>query len=109
MGTPDYNKDDLIKLFIYLEDESIRVKTSINSSGFTKYSAVGIISRNYRKELKSMMKLVAEDLMEDFNFNVYHFADIEAWKTLNEVPRSRDKHFIENIKAAQDILDGRNK
>ena len=88
MGILDCNKDDLIKLFIYLEDESKRVKTSINSGGFTKYSAIGTISTKYRKELKAMMKSVAEDLMEDFNFNVYHFADIDAWK----VEKLKDKN-----------------
>lgn len=91
MGTPDYNKDDLIKLFIYLEDESKRVKTSFNSSGFTKYSAIGTISTKYRKEIKSMMKSVAEDLMEDFNFNVYHFADIDAWKAEKEKDKNEQK------------------
>ena len=79
----DYTKDNLVELYLHIEEELARTKFGANNSGFTKYSIFGSAVIKYRKELKCIRNQLAEDLIEDFGFN--HFeTDIQAWKDKKE-------------------------
>ena len=76
----DYTKDNLIELYLFTANESQEIKQKLNSSGFTKYSTIGLAAINYRKELKKVMEYLRNDLFEDFNFNVVtNIEDPRVW------------------------------
>ena len=62
----DYTEQNLKECIDFLDQEQKRVKEIANSSGFIKYSPMGIIIREYRTKLKKMMFEMMEDLKEDF-------------------------------------------
>ena len=62
----DYTEQNLKECIDFLNKEQLRVKVMLNSSGFVKYSPMGIIIREYRTKLKNMMFEMMEDLKEDF-------------------------------------------
>lgn len=107
----DYTKDNLVDLYIWLDDEIKRTKLNTNTSGFTKYSVIGSAVLKYRKELKYIVTQVVEDLIEDFGFGVEKNSfqkEIEDYRVARE--NAKDvipSHFIKNITAAQKILDNR--
>lgn len=97
----DYTKDNLVDLYLHIEEELARTKICTNNSGFTKYSIFGSAVIKYRKELKYIRKQLAEDLIEDFGFN--HFEnDIKVWKEEKE----KLKNNTNDADEAQRILDG---
>ena len=63
----NYTKENLEECISFLNKEIYRVKVEINKSGFIKYSPMGIIMLNYRRELKRLCKSMMDDLKEDFN------------------------------------------
>ena len=63
----DYTKENLEGCISFLNKEIARVKVELNSNGFIKYSPMGVIMLNYRKELKRLCKSMIDDLKEDFN------------------------------------------
>ena len=99
----DYNKENLIDLYIWLDDEIQRTKLNVNTSGFTKYSIIGSAVLKYRKELKYIISHVTEDLIEDFGFGKVSFVkEIEEYKVARE--NAKDVipiQFIKNIPAAK--------
>ena len=70
----DYTKENLEECISFLNKEIARVKVELNSNGFIKYSPMGVILLNYRKELKQLCKSMMDDLKEDFNtvYNAIH-------------------------------------
>lgn len=102
----DYTKDNLVELYLFLEEEIARTKIGVNDSGFTKYSVVGSAVLKYRKELKCIINQVVEDLIEDFGFGKISFQkEIEEYCTAKE--NAKDvipDQFIKNIDEAQKIL-----
>ena len=104
----DYTKDNLVELYLFLEEELERTKIGANSSGFTKYSVVGSAVIKYRKELKYIRGQVANDLIEDFGF-VHFNTDIQAWKDEKEKLKEHviTDPTIRNARDAQRILDER--
>lgn len=63
----DYTKENLEECISFLNKEIVRVKDMLNSNGFIKYSPMGMVMLNYRKELKRLCKSMMDDLKEDFN------------------------------------------
>lgn len=63
----DYTKENLEECISFLSKEIYRVKDEMNKSGFIKYSPMGMIVLNYRRELKRLYKSMMDDLKEDFN------------------------------------------
>ena len=53
------------KLIDDLDEEIMRVKIMINTSGYNHYSAFDSIVRDYRNKLKELRKLVREDELEE--------------------------------------------
>ena len=99
----DYTKDNLVDLYIWLDDEIKRTKLNTNASGFTKYSVIGPAVLKYRKELKYIITQVVEDLIEDFGFGKNSFQkEIEDYRVARE--NTKDVipiQFIKNIPAAK--------
>ena len=62
----DYTEQNLKECIDFLDQEQRRVKEISNSSGFIKYSSMGIIIKEYRTKLKKLMFEMTEDLKEDF-------------------------------------------
>lgn len=62
----DYTEQNLKECIDFLNQEQTRVKNALNSSGFVKYSPMGILVREYRTNLKKLMFEMMEDLKEDF-------------------------------------------
>lgn len=60
----DYNKENLEECISFLNKEIDRVKVELNASGFIKYSPMGVIVSNYRKELKRLCYSMMDDLNE---------------------------------------------
>lgn len=63
----DYTEENLKECIDFLNQEQLRVKTVLNSSGFVKYSPMGMLCREYRSKLKKVMFDMMQDLNEDFN------------------------------------------
>lgn len=68
-----YNKENLLKMKNFLEDEIQNSKNRINNfanadTEFNKYNPIAIIVKKYRKEMKLLLKEVVEDLQCDFNY-----------------------------------------
>ena len=63
----DYNEKNLSDCIAFMQEEQVRVKQIINSSGFIKYSPMGEIILTYRRELKRLIYRMMEDLKEDFS------------------------------------------
>lgn len=58
----DYTKENLEECISFLKKEITRVKNALGSSGFIKYSPMGMIMINYSKELKLLCKSMIDDL-----------------------------------------------
>lgn len=81
----DYTKDNLVELYLHIEEELARTKLGVNNSGFTKYSIFGSAVIKYRKELKCIRNQLVEDLIEDFGFGKISFQkEIEEYKAAKE-------------------------
>lgn len=60
----DYTIKNLEACIDFISNEIARVKKIGNSSGFTKYSPMGMVIIKYRTELKKLHKEMLEDLNE---------------------------------------------
>lgn len=69
----EYSKRNLIGMWLFATTEQLNIKQRLNDAGFSKYSSVGFITLNHRKELKKLASSIREDLYEDFDFDVTHF------------------------------------
>jgi hypothetical protein len=58
----DYNKKNLEECISFLKKEIDRVKVELITSGFIKYSPMGMVMLNYRKELKRLCYNMMDDL-----------------------------------------------
>lgn len=60
----DFTIKNLEECVDFINNEIVRVKKIANSSGFTKYSPMGMVIIKYRTELKKLHKEMLEDLNE---------------------------------------------
>lgn len=76
-------KQNFKELFDMLDKEQMRVKTWINENGFHSGTSVGLMASKYRKELKSYMGLLLEEI-RDGDFESYREIE-DCFNTVNMI------------------------
>ncbi len=80
--------NDLQAIIDCLDEEIRRTKTWVNTNGFHHGTAMSVIVRRYRDDLKKYRKLVRDDLHED---GITDYSELDTYhKAASSIPKEDD-------------------